>query len=384
MRLLKKILAVSLTGILMVSLLGMAKEPTAAPSANAVSYVSEEKAVEIAKKKIALRRSVDPACTWDETTKIDSTVKLFDYDGSANYYLFRLATDVKPVGYILVDALTETAGVQMTGYEAEAPVDVMFQNANHRLPTTEDHLICAGAFDYAQQTPDGKLKSVETQKVLSASKQELKQNYQKSVLRAKKSVQLQQASTVTQQSRAYQPHICRLPNLSGWRPYIMSDFDKRDTRNCTPTAATTFVNYWATRHPNKKPGLWTGYPYNALKGYLGYTRGLGTASDVAIPALTRYGAEYANLPITGDDHRWNSNIDWAFITKSLLSDLPLMINLTNEPKYNGNHTVVALGYADDGPSCYLYLADGWTTDTYTTYRYEYNTTITFAGYVRWN
>lgn len=143
------------------------------------------------------------------------------------------------------------------------------------------------------------------------------------------------------------------------------------------------MNYWATRHPNKKPGLWTGYPYTTLEQYLGYIKHVGTQSDMIIPALTRYGSEYANLPITGDDYRWNSNIDWAFITKNLRSNLPLMICLMNDSNY-GNHAVVALGYADDGPSCYLYIADGKTTDTYTTYRYEYNTTITFAGYVRWN
>lgn len=386
MRFLKKLLALSLAAILAVSMTGMSKEPED-PAVASTQYIAENKAADLAISEIKKISSCTSHFAWNTNTKIDSTVKLYDYDGNVNSYLFRLTTSSKPTGYALVNADSKSASMETACDEGDSALDIMFKKNHHRLPNTNDHIICVGAFDFVQPLKDGHFQSVETQKCIDASKQELKSDYRQSILNNEKTFQsssrkIENKDSTHRISTSTYYRYHELPNLVGWRPFVTSDFSG-DDYNCVPTAATTFVNYWAKRHPNKNPALWTGYPYETLKNYTGWNpANQGAYPENIIPALTRYGAEYTKQPICGDDYRWDGAIDWNFLTDKLSSNLPLIVCVQNHPKY-GNHAVVAFGYQDFG-TCYLLIADGWTTSSHTLLQYTYNTTFHFAGYVRWH
>lgn len=319
---------------------------------------------------------------WNDSTQIDDEVPLFDYDGNINSYLFRLKTNGISQGYIFVNTISAEAGVESFSDVGEHPVDTMAKKQLGYSTKKTDNIINAGILNYAVEKKDKYIK-LDTGDQLDGDYNELKSSYE-SMLTA--TIKKKKASSSDQfQINSTIPAADSLDYISAWPTdniYTMSYFG--DPNNCTPTALTNFVYYWGNLHPNKKPDLWTGSVYQDLKKFVWWVPGIGpwggSFNFRVIPALTEFGNS-RNIPIVNSDSRSGGSIDWNFISSAIHSNIPVVLNTTDDPKY-GNHSILAIGF-NLSSKPFLQVIDGWEQTIHTVYTYNNAAHLAQAAYVRW-
>lgn len=311
---------------------------------------------------------------WNNSTKIESEVPLFDYDGNINSYLFRLNTNGLSQGYIFINTTRAVSGIESFSDVGNHPVDIMARKQIGHNIKEADSVINAGLLNYSVKESD-KYINLETGDQLSSNIDKLKSSY-KNLL---SEVNSKQKVIKQIDIDASLPSADSLDNISHWNsPYVTSDFG--DKNNCTPTALTNFVYYWSHFHPNKKTDLWTGTVYSDLKSYVWWTSIGGSPNFRVIPALTMFG-ESRNTPIVGSDYRSGDSIDWNFIAHAIYTNIPVVLNTKKDPYYK-YHSVVAVGFKHSSQP-FLQIINGWESTIHTVYPYENAAYLDLASYVRW-
>lgn len=302
---------------------------------------------------------------WNNSTSIDETVPLYDFNGNVNSYLFRLKTDGLQQGFILVDLTEKSPYAEAYCSTGKHPVDyMMLKHFNHEI-TAENKIVHAGMFKYAFEK-DNTFYDLESNNPLNATKNDLQTSY-------KKSSQLAcSKSSISLKSYANYPisHTLPIDTLN-----TTSDFN--DDNNCGPTACTNFVYYWKDYSPN----LWTGAVYQDLKRYLNWDSSSGVQRNAYIPGLRAYGNS-RNAPIKGSDDRTHASIDWNFIATNIYNGIPLILSLDLYQDVSGGHAVVCFGYSKSTSVPTLVLADGWN-NSLVSYDYRNAADIVEARYTRW-
>ena len=349
---------------------------------NPFASVGQEKAETCAKQLIVDTTTSDffEDWPWNSTTKIQSTVPMYDYDGNVNAYLFRLNTDGVQQGYIVVNATEGSFGVESYSGSGDFAADIMAQRRLGHPMQASDKIIHHSMMDFAVQK-NGQLLNLESNQVISASKSELKQSYAKALQLQAKSNQIEPASSWDGNYT--------VKGASGWSPYVTSDFPQDN--KCAPTAATNVIHYWGTRSSDvsatTRSRLWSGQVYLELANLIGFHEIGGSNPLLMRSALINYGKN-RNAPALGDDQRYYSAIDWAFIVNAIKSNIPVML-CTNfaydsSQKYDFTyHMFVAVGYNRSSSTIDLLVVDGWHRIVDTVYHYNNAQYLQAAAYARW-
>lgn len=344
--------------------------------ATETKVISEESARGYANKMIEEMKEGE-LYIWNDTTEIDESVPMYDFEGNINSYLFRLKTDGVKQGYIVVDAKKDTAGVEICNDTEEYAVDAISKKKIGRPINEDDSIIRSGIFSFIIEEGNDKYKNFTTNEILSKSKEELIIDYNKTVDRQIKNLELQ--SNLNIKNSAPTSHT--LPGVSTWGPYT-TVFNPSDVNNCGPIAAMNLIYYWSHLHTNKKPALWNGDTsvYRDLKTYLKYNS-KGILAGNVISGLTNYGKS-RNMLVKGDNFKWDSSISWDFMKTNIANGNPLFVALYSDTEY-GDHAVAAFGYQSLSSGTYLVVADGHSPSAKTLIKYTYTGSIGFVGYTRW-
>lgn len=309
---------------------------------------------------------------WDDTTKVEEAVPLYDYNGNVNAYLFRLSTQGVQQGFAVVNLSTGEPYAETYSREGDAAVDCMMMCWYGRRITAEDHIIRVNA--YAYLLPDGdSFIDLETNQPVPESLTELKSAYatQLNALKDSRKALLSQPEIVP---NGYYPISYTLETSN---PFKMSQFPS-DANNCGPTACTNLIYYWR----NAEPKLWTGAVYGDLKTLLGYSPSYGTYNNRFYDALVKYGNK-RGAPPHGSDQRLSGKVDWNFIATNVYNGIPVLLCLTKYKTAKEGHAVVCFGFSKATTTPTLVLADGWSNQL-TTYVYNNAVDIERALYSRWN
>lgn len=310
---------------------------------------------------------------WNDTTKIDESVPMYDFEGNINSYLFRLKTNGIKQGYIVVNAIKATAGVEICNDTGEYAVDIISKQKIGRPIKKEDSIIRSGTFYFLVEEDAQIYRELATDNVLNVSKQELVSNYDRMIDQRIKNIKLQANANV--QSSA--PTSYTLPNIDGWKTFTQTE----NSNICGIIASMNFFYYWSYLHPNKQTSLWTtnDEAYDKLKTFLQYKSTIGVIKKNIMSGLRKY-ANDRNTTIKGDDSRLDKeNIDWAFMKTNIANKNPLVVGTS----YPGpNHLMAAFGYQSLSSGTYLVVADGYNSNAKSLLKYVYNDQISFVGYVR--
>lgn len=375
----KKVLKSVLSSILMTAIVcwSTSLSASAAVTGNSIESISQNEAQQIARELIQEGGAKDliPDWNWNETTKIVDFAPMYDYNQNVNSYLFRLSTNNLSQGYIIVNAVKGAEGVENYCDTGSSPVDIMAQKALGHKIKADDKIVRAGMMEFAVQRKSGFL-NLETDKLLHSTKQKLSDFYNS--LLKKKAAAKSQSQTALLASASKNHSIS---NLNKWaHTYTAgSNGSFGEDNNCGPTALTNFIYYWSKISPNCKSGLWSGQVYQDLKRSLWYNSLGGSPFFRTVPALTEFGNS-RSIPIMGSDERTTGNIDWAFITRNLNHNLPLIIGMEGDPTY-GDHFIVGVGYKTS--TLQIQSVDGWSGDTHALYTYNNAAYLKRVAYVRW-
>ena len=336
-------------------------------------YISQEVAQDYANQMIDEMKESE-LYLWNDSTVIDEVIPMYDFEGNINSYLFRLKTNGIKQGYIVVDAKSETAGVEICNDTGEYAVDKISKQKLGRPINKKDFIIRPGTFYFVVEQDNQTYVNFSTGEILNASKDDLIADYNKMVERRSQNIKLQ--SSLNIQSTA--PTSYTLPNITGWKTFtqpVNSDI-------CGIISSMNFFYYWSHMHMRKQPSLWTTYDevYGKLATFLKYSSGVGVKKENIMDGLRNY-ANHRNTPIKGDDYRsGKKNIDWAFMKNNIANGNPLIIG-TSYPC--SNHLMAAFGYQSLSSGTYLVVADGFNSNANSLLRYVYDDCFSFVGYVRW-
>ncbi len=323
----------------------------------------------------------DDNWTWNSTTKIESIVPMYDYDGNINSYLFRLNTDGIDQGYIVVNVTPEIFGVEAYGGSGTYEADFIVKEQLGRPMNANDKIIHHSMMDFVVEK-NKTYYDLASNSAIKMSKNELNKSY-------KSNIQLQKATTSINDIVPFGTWDGKytVKGIPGWTPpYTTSYFG--EPNNCGPTAGTNYIHYWSharsdvsTTVRNK---LWSGQVYQDFKMYFDYLPVGGSSPYSLMSGLTVYGDSRNASPI-GSDVRYHGSIDWAFITNALKSNIPLLLCTTLVPSDSqyGYHIFMVVGYDRDGSKVDLQTVTGWDNRTDNYYHYNNATTLQTAAYARW-
>lgn len=108
-------------------------------------YISQEVAQDYANQMIDEMKESE-LYLWNDSTVIDEVIPMYDFEGNINSYLFRLKTNGIKQGYIVVDAKSETAGVEICNDTGEYAVDKISKQKLGRPINKKDFIIRPGTF----------------------------------------------------------------------------------------------------------------------------------------------------------------------------------------------------------------------------------------------
>lgn len=337
-----------------------------------IEILSEEEAIDLAMETIQSVYEQSDPYPWNETTEINETVEMYDFQGNVNSYLFRLLTDDEESGYIVINAVADTATAEIYCPDGLYALDVIGENEYGYRFSSEDHIIHPSVFAFIIEQEDGTFLNLANDEIVDAPRSELLASYKTLVENRKK------AMTRRIKLSAALPGTYKMPN-SDFHAFKTSDFG--DDNNCVPTAMTNLIYYWGVERPMYNSNLWSGQVYQNLKHWSGWTPSFGTFYGGVIPALLDFG-DSRNVAIIDSESKWYGDIDWAWLTEQIYNDFPLIIGIEGHEKY-GNHGVCVFGYRYNDGNTKLIIADGWVSSTSTEIDYIYNTDIIYGGYTNY-
>jgi hypothetical protein len=149
---------------------------------------------------------------------------------------------------------------------------------------------------------------------------------------------------------------------------LTSDFSSLRTppyvNHCTPTAGTNILKYWYTKNFTGYANLYDSNQWKTAfvtlyNGML--TTDNGTYIYNAMPAIQNYFTSKGYACSTS----WITNPSVTQVQNEINSGYPFIFNVLGH-YYYGNHSVVGVGYqiytySTGTKSCYILVADGWTT-----------------------
>ena len=325
-----------------------------------IAYVSEGEA-RVLMQEMLISQIPSSNGQWTQETTVSDVLKLYDFDGNTNFYVFRLQTRQQPAGFIQVDANAGSPSVYAFAPDGNFPLDDIYLKKYNRKADSADQVISTGHFSFLKRQKDGSFFDLETDKAVEKTEQYLNKIY-----KAKKRQQASAAASMGRQASQSQVSPMALTDsytcagADALPRFPTAQFASAYIENyCSPAAGTELINYWV-RHWGKT-GLWSGSSSDYLPSFqimyaAMHTTTQGSYADEFLYALRQYGKTRRMTP-TSYRMQEEPNIELSFFKDNINQNIPLLISLLgydpNQPDYG--HTLVAVGWQQHDGGRYNYL-----------------------------
>ena len=368
-------------------------------------YISSDDAALLAEDVVAQFTGSEPVCPWNADTDISATVPMYDFDGNANSYLFRLETDGTPTGYVYVDANHLAPDVIMFSYgeDQSGPSDIsMFDAELGKTITASDDVIAAEPEALTAVQTDvsagdnSTYTDIQTKQQINATKQQLKKMYIAEKKAAKNQEKIDKLNTVKQnkgqEKKAAKATAYTIPKAESLAvndlnysplaapkvkpvsmtvngsvyvngvvtsggainmyPYICNFFTPANTgystdNNCVPTAMTNLFYYWSLYSPSHYSALMSNAAdtFKALYAYAQTTTG-GTSSSNVYNAMVQYAKSRGLTPAGGAETGGFDGIGiaQAWVKTNIDNGNPIVTMIGDKAPQYANHAVLITGY----------------------------------------
>lgn len=378
------------------------KAESANTAASALSYIPEADAALIAENIMQNRIGRDD-CPWTEETRIDETVRLFDFDGAVSGYLFRLTTAGKSAGYVQVDAYAEAPQAVAFGYDCEAALDSMRKAQGKPEAASEDGIIALGVYDFIETDETGyqdmatgrkiDAPAAELSAAYKAHKAEQKDETQKArliTLKAQNSLYATK-TTVQPQAQIVYEHV-NVPNL--WAPYEFLPFKHGNLGNksndCGVVAGMNLLKYWYERRGVRN--LYStptdlSATYRQLAAKMKHDRG-GTYPTNQHWGMLAYLDDYGLTQEAGSDYtdrsQANHTINWNWFSAQIRNGNAVIVSTEGYiPAKEKPHALLGLGFQNCNDGKWIRVADAYDNSISHFLKYQGPEKEYALSYLRW-
>lgn len=331
--------------------------------------------------------SNDALCEWNDTTKINNVVALYNINEDINGYIFNLSTNDMPKGYLHLDYISgifKVRSYSFNGIHELYGLQEVYGISNMMKKSSKVYY--NGWSSYWTKISEDKFESLVSPQKIILTKDKLQEEYCEHLSKEEDDVELRSYESGTTMVSGYTSESSlSLVQMSLYSGLTINGTTVTD--HCTPTAGTNIIKYYAlikgfsALRPSTDKAVFTDM-YKEMDTNFNQSGGgfSGTYFDPfysdGYAGLKSYCTLYNKTPVYYDRTYWFPSFSEVC---SIISNknAPLLMTLNNFDGTSGYHSVVVFGYKDSR----IVIATGWDQSLH---YYTYSSlNVTEYSYVGW-